>query len=171
MFISAHFCVCLPSVLPHCCAGSLPSERLADSPWRQRTPWTPAPRTLRPRCSRPTSSPPREAPCGGNRSRTWWTCPRRRSASPRRQRQPKLWRGRTPTLWSLWREAEEDRQTDREEAERVRLVLNKAIFTTANIQTEALKGIPRGDNLNNTFHLGEGTFMYRYVPLWKTRRL
>lgn len=138
----------LPSVLPRCCVGSSLSERLVDSLWRRRTPWTPAPRTLHPRCSHPTSSPPRAVPCGGNRSRTWWTCPRRRSASLQTPRLLKRWRGRTLTLWLL-RETDEDRWKEKRERESVNLVLNmdKAIFTAANIQTEVLKGIAPGDNL------------------------
>lgn len=55
------------------------------------------------------------------------------------------------TLWLL-KETDEDRQKDREkEKERkcVNLMVNvdKVIFTTANIQTDVLKGIPSGANL------------------------
>lgn len=88
---------CLPIGRLRCCGGSSPSVHPGDSPWRRRTPWTPAPRTQRPRCSRPTSSPPRVDLCGGSRNRTWWTCPRRRSASLRMPRLLKRWRGRKLT--------------------------------------------------------------------------
>lgn len=138
----------LPSVLPRCCGGSSPSERLGDSLWRLQTPWTPAPQTLRPHCSRPTSSPPRGVPCGGSHSRTWWRCPRRRSVSPRTPHLLKLWRGQTLTLWLL-RDTDEDRRRGDRYRECVNLVFNTdpAIFTAANIQTEVLKGIPPGNNL------------------------
>lgn len=96
-FCSVDVWTCLPFAPLRCCGGSSPSAHPGDSLWRRRTPWTPAPRIRHPRCSRPTSSPPQADLCGGSRNRTWWTCPRRRSASPRTPRLLKLWRGRRPT--------------------------------------------------------------------------
>lgn len=152
-------CLCLPCVLPRCCAGSSLSERLDDSLWRLRTPWTPALQTQHPHCSRPTSSLPRGVPCGGNHSRTWWMCPQHRSASLQTPRLLKLWRGQTPTLGSL---RDGRRQTGRDSVSN----MDTAVFTTTSIQTDVMKGIPRGNNLlTQHFIFEKGTFMYQNLRL------
>lgn len=102
--------VLLPSAQLRCCAGSWRNGRPAGSLVRLRTLATRARRTRRPRCSPPTSSPRPAGPCGASRSHTWWTCPRRTSASPRTPRPPMLSRGQTQTPWWLVREKQAERE-------------------------------------------------------------
>lgn len=135
---------CLPFGLLHCCGGSSPSARPGDSLGRRRTPWTPAPRTPRPHCSRPTSSPPQVDLCGGSHNRTWWTCPRHRSASLRRPRLPKRWRGRKPTPG--WLRQARRRQTEKKEREREREPVKHG-RGNSQPSRRGMKRIPAGNNL------------------------